>query len=80
MLVQYQKYYPAPEQGSDTVPFRVNAGSRSRGKHLAMSLYKLKASVTCLNIIVSTALTTDHAAKHRMAIYAISHVAEVGTM
>ena len=77
MLVQYQKYYPAPEQGSDTVPFRVNAGSRSRGKHLAMSL---KASVTCLNIIVSTALTTDHAAKHRMAIYAISHVAEVGTM
>ena len=37
--------HPAPKQGSDTRVSDLRVG----GRHLAMSLYKLKASVTCFN-------------------------------
>ena len=37
--------YPAPKQGSGTRVSDLRVG----GRHLAMSLYKLKASVTYLN-------------------------------
>ena len=69
--------YPAPQQGSGTVLFRVRAWSRSRGN---MSLYKLKAYVIYLHWIMHFRATACHyidQLKHRMA---INHVAEVGAM
>ena len=92
MPVQYQEYwttYPAPVHlNMVMVLFNWQVSSESLGvggRHLAMSLYKLKASVSYLNWIMhlrATACLHYHCidnwpAKHRLA---ISHVAEVGAM